>query len=182
MPVRKMFGPVTLALTAVLIVTGSLAGVSVAQDKGFQEKFKPGDPAPDFTTSDLDGNKYQLSSYKGKKSIMLNFWGIRCGACIEEMPYLEAMFAKYKDKDVVFLGVDTDGVNSDIIKGALKDINLKVTYPLLTDTEFTITDSYTNFLVPLTIVIDKSGIIRYIHTGFEKGREKEYEEALKKVL
>ena len=36
--------------------------------------------------------------------------------------------------------------------------------------------------VPLTIVIDRKGIIQYIHTGFEKGREKEYEEAVKKAL
>ena len=36
--------------------------------------------------------------------------------------------------------------------------------------------------MPLTIVIDKGGVIRFIHTGFEKGREKEYEDAVKKAL
>jgi peroxiredoxin len=170
------------AATAAAAVLCLVPGAGRAADKGFQEKFKVGDKAPDFTTKDIDGGTVKLSSFKGQKVIMLNFWGIRCGSCIEEMPYLEAMYQKYKDKPVAFLGVDTDGVNGDIIRGALSDLKLKVSYPLLLDEEFAITDIYTNFLVPLTIVIDRDGIIQYIHTGFEKGREKEYEDALKKVL
>ncbi len=170
------------AVTAVVALLGFMPGAGRAAEKGFQEKFKVGDRAPDFTTKDIDGGMVKLSSFKGKKVIMLNFWGIRCGSCIEEMPYLEAMYTKFKDKDVVFLGVDTDGVNGDIIKGALRDLKLAVSYQLLLDEEFSITDIYTNFLVPLTIVIDRDGVIQYIHTGFEKGREKEYEDALKKAL
>jgi peroxiredoxin len=45
-----------------------------------------------------------------------------------------------------------------------------------------VTDVYTNFLVPLTLVIDKAGVVQYIHTGFEKGTEKHYEDAVKKAL
>ena len=57
-----------------------------------------------------------------------------------------------------------------------------IAFPVLIDTEFQVTDVYTNFIVPLTLVIDRGGIIRYIHTGFEEGAEKEYEEAIKKAL
>ncbi len=167
-----------LGATAMIMVPSAVS----AQEKGFQEKFKPGDNAPDFTATDLDGNKVVLADFKGKKVVVLNFWGIRCGSCIEEMPFLEDIWQRYKSKEVAFLGVDTDGVNSDIIRGALKDLNLKPSYTLLLDLEFSITDTYTNFLVPLTLIIDKQGVVRYIHTGFEKGREKEYEEAVKKVL
>ncbi len=170
------------AVTAVVALLGIMPGAGRAAEKGFQEKFKVGDKAPDFTTKDIDGAMIKLSSFKGKKVVLLNFWGIRCGSCIEEMPYLEAMYARFKDKDVAFLGVDTDGVNGDIIRGALADLKLTVSYQLLLDEEFSITDIYTNFLVPLTIVIDRDGVIQYIHTGFEKGREKEYEDALKKAL
>jgi peroxiredoxin len=174
----------TLALLLVLAIAAVFSAPMPcrAEEKGFQNKFKPGDVAPEIATIDLDNAKVALSSFKGKKVVFLNFWGIRCGSCIEEMPYVEALYQKYKDKDAAFLGVDTDGVPADIIRAALKDLNLKISYTLLLDLEFTITDTYTNFLVPLTIVIDKKGVITYIHTGFEKGREKEYEEALKKAL
>lgn len=177
----KLILSLTVSIWVLTLITGGAVSTLRAEPE-FQNKFKPGEIAPDFTASDLDGGKVVLSSFRGKKAVMLNFWGIRCGSCIEEMPYLEDMYQRYKGKEVVFLGVDTDGVNSDIIKSSLKDLDLKISYTLLTDTDFTITDLYTNFLVPLTIVIDKKGVISYIHTGFEKGREKEYEKALRSVL
>ena len=146
------------------------------------EKFKPGDEAADFSTVDLDGNSVTLSSYEGNSVVLLNFWGLRCGACIEEMPHLNALYSKYKDKGVVVLGVGTDGVDAQTTRETMSEVGISAEYTLLLDQEFTITDTYTNFLVPLTIVIDREGIIRYIHTGYEKGMEKEYEKAVKDAL
>ena len=136
----------------------------------------------DFTTVDLDGNTHTLSSFKGNKVVLLNFWGLRCGACIEEMPHLNALYNNYKDKGVVVLGVGTDGVDAQTTRDTMSEVGISADYTLLLDQEFTITDTYTNFLVPLTIVIDKQGIIQYIHTGYEKGMEKEYEKAVKDAL
>lgn len=147
-----------------------------------QEKFKPGDAAPDFTLMSLANENITLSGFMGKKVVVLNFWGLRCSACIEEMPYLDAIHNRYRDKGLVVLGVDTDGVGIEDVVATLKEIRVAVGYPLLVDPEFAVTDAYTNFLVPLTIVIDKTGKIRYIHTGFEKGDEKKLESAVKKAL
>ena len=153
-----------------------------AEGMGDQQKFKAGDKAPDFTAKDLAGKEVKLSAYAGKNVVLLNFWGMRCGACLEEMPFLEVIAKKYADKGLVVLGVDTDGVDSQTVRDTLKEVNVNVTYRLVVDPDFSITDAYTNFLVPLTIVIDKKGIITYIHTGFEKGTEKRYEDEAKKAL
>jgi peroxiredoxin len=147
-----------------------------------QEKFKAGDTAPDFTVKDLAGKDVKLSSYKGAKVVLLNFWGLRCGACLEEMPYLEDLHKRYAGQGLAVLGVDTDGVDAATIKETMAEVKVSVSYPLLIDPDFTVTDQYTNFLVPLTIVIDKKGVISYIHTGFEKGTEKHYEAAVKQAL
>jgi peroxiredoxin len=147
-----------------------------------EQKFKAGDKAPEFAAKDLAGKEYKLSTYAGSKVVLLNFWGLRCGACLEEMPYLEEIAKKYAGEGLVVLGIDTDGVDAKTVVDTLTEVRVSVTYPLLTDEEFKVTDVYTNFLVPLTIVIDKGGVIRYIHTGFEKGTEKQYEEAVKKAL
>lgn len=171
---------VTLALVTLLCTAPAALA---ATDMGLgQDKFKPGDKAPDFVTKDLAGKEVKLSSFAGKNVVLLNFWGLRCGACLEEMPYLEAIGKAYADKGLVVLGVDTDGVDAKTVVETLAEVRVSVSYPLLTDEEFKITDVYTNFLVPLTIVIDKKGVITYIHTGFEKGTEKKYEEAVVKAL
>lgn len=146
------------------------------------DKFKPGDKAPDFTLKNLAGAEVKLSGFAGKQVVLLNFWGLRCGACLEEMPYLDVIGKAYADKGLVVLGVDTDGVDAKTVVETLAELKVSVSYPLLTDEEFKITDAYTNFLVPLTIVIDKGSVVRYIHTGFEKGTEKKYEDAVKKAL
>jgi peroxiredoxin len=146
------------------------------------DKFKPGDKAPDFTLKNLANADVKLSSYAGKNVVLLNFWGLRCGACLEEMPYLEKIGKSYQDKGLVVLGVDTDGVPAEDVVATLQEVQVAVSYPLLVDPDFSVTDAYTNFLVPLTIVIDKAGTIQYIHTGFDKGREKEYEQAVLKAI
>lgn len=175
---RNSNSAITLALLALLCVTPA---VLAAGELG-QEKFKAGDKAPDFTLKSIANAEFKLSSYAGKQAVLLNFWGLRCGACLEEMPYLEKISVKYQDKGLVVLGVDSDGVGADDVIATLKEVNVSVSYPLLVDPDFAVTDTYTNFLVPLTIMIDKKGIITYIHTGFEKGAEKHYEDAVKKAL
>lgn len=168
------------SLLFALLVAGAPSRLA-AEGMGDQ-KFKPGDKAPEFVAKDLAGKEIKLSSFAGKKVVLLNFWGLRCGACLEEMPYLETIAKDYAGKGLAVLGIDTDGVDAQTVIDTLKEVQVGVTYPLLTDPDFAITDVYTNFLVPLTIVIDKQGVVTYIHTGFEKGTEKVYESAVKKAL
>jgi len=178
-----MFGR-NAGVTVTLALVALLCAASAARASGGlgQEKFKPGDKAPDFVAKDFTGKEIKLSSFAGKKVVLLNFWGVRCGACLEEMPYLDVIGKKYADKGLVLLGVNTDGIDAKTALETLTELKVSVGYQLLTDEDFKITDIYTNFLVPLTIVIDKKGIITYIHTGFEKGSEKHYEDAVKKAL
>jgi peroxiredoxin len=175
--VKKRLVPAGMLLLAVLF-----GGVSVRAEGLGDQKFKPGDKAPDFVAKDLNGKEVRLSTFAGKSVVLLNFWGLRCGACLEEMPHLESLSKKYADKGLVVLGVDTDGVDATTVIETIQEVGVSVSYPLLTDQDFLITDVYTNFLVPLTILIDKASVITYIHTGFEKGTEKQYEDAARKAL
>ena len=80
------------------------------------------------------------------------------------------------------LSVVTDGVDAAATRTIMKDIGVSPSYPVLMDPDFTASDTYTTFVVPHTLVIDRNGIIRYVHTGFESGTEKQYEAALVKAL
>jgi peroxiredoxin len=182
-PRFKALLPITAGIIAagIFILVLGQSPAQAAMDFG-KEKFKVGDKATDFTCVDLDGGQVTLSSFQGKKVVLLNFWGVRCSACIEEMPHLNKLQDKYGGKDLVVLGVNTDGVDSTVIREAMKDGTIDPNYTFLLDQEFAVTDTYTNFLVPLTLVIDKKGIVQYIHTGYERGDEKHYEEAVRKAL
>ena len=59
-----------------------------------------GAAAPDFSLPDIDGNKITLSALKGK-TVLLDFWGTWCHACISGIPELKQAAAKYADRLVV---------------------------------------------------------------------------------
>ena len=70
-------------------------------------KLLPGQPAIDFSLSDIEGNNYSLSDFKGKV-LYLDFWATWCGPCTKESPYFESLAKKFIDKDVLFLPISMD--------------------------------------------------------------------------
>ena len=74
-----------------------------------------GKPVSDFSATDLDGNPISLQDYRGKV-VLLDFWGVWCGFCIDEMPNLKSVYATYKDQ-----GFDIIGVSLDDEEAALRD-------------------------------------------------------------
>ncbi len=145
-------------------------------------KFKVGDKAPDFTLQEIGGRQVQLSSVCKTKVVLLAFWSLRCGACLQEVPHLEKLHKNYGGRGVAVLSVVTDGVDAATTKTVMKEVGAAPSYPVLVDPDFTVSDTYTNFVVPHTLVIDRKGIVRYVHTGFETGTEKQYEAALAQAL
>jgi thiol-disulfide isomerase/thioredoxin len=67
-------------------------------------KLAPGEPAPNFTLPNAEGNVVHLSDFKGK-IVYLDFWGTWCYPCIQEIPDALKLQEKYKDKPVAFLYV-----------------------------------------------------------------------------
>lgn len=92
----------------------------------------------DFSTETLDGEKIDQTIFSGKKLTMINAWTTWCGACIEEMPDLEALSQELKDKNaqVISIACDTysprEGVNEELLELAqqIKE-RTGVTFPTL---------------------------------------------------
>ena len=70
-------------------------------------KLKPGQPTPDFTLDDLEGQSVSLSDFKGQ-AVFLDFWSRGCAPCIEDFPYLEQIKQQTQDQEVVFLSISLD--------------------------------------------------------------------------
>jgi len=145
-----------------------------------------GKPAPAFQVKDLDGKDLRLSDFAGKKLVWINFWGLRCGPCIQEMPVLEKVYKTYEARGVVMIGLNSDGVDGNHIRKAVAERpelkSMGVTFPMAADPEFKAIDAYQLAGAPLNVLVDKEGVIRYRHTGYEPGDEAQYTEAIDKLL
>ena len=73
-------------------------------------QLKPGQPAPDFTLDDLQGQSVSLSDFKGQ-AVFLDFWASWCGPCIGAVPHLEELKQRTRDQKVVFLNISLDSAD-----------------------------------------------------------------------
>jgi thiol-disulfide isomerase/thioredoxin len=121
----------------------------------------------DFTLKNLAGKNVKLSDYKGKV-VVLDFWATWCGPCRASFPHMQELVNEYKNKDVVFLFVDTwqDGTPDMINKEVSKFItDNKYTFNVLLDYKKDIVVKYKVEAIPTKIVIDKMGDLLSINSS-----------------
>ena len=128
-----------------------------------------------FSVEDINGNTYTLESLKGKV-IVMNFWFIECKPCIMEMPELNDLTEKFKNKDVVFLGFATN--NKSKIEAFLKSKTFN--YQIIPSST-QVAESYQVRAFPTHVIIDKQSIIRYHTVGLGPNTIQELEENIKKL-
>lgn len=135
-------------------------------------------PAPDFTLKSYSGKNLKLSEYRGQV-VLLNFWASWCGPCRQEMPLLDSLHAKYKSLGFTVLGVNVEEDSAKAV-GVLK--KNKLTFPILFDTENKVSKLYDISAMPSTVIIDRDGVMRYLHQGYKPGDENVYKDVVKKLL
>lgn len=143
-------------LSCVLVLATSVTVFSQTAQPAASTESKPAAPA--FSVTSLTGQKFELASLRGKV-VVLNFWFTGCPPCIEEMPKLNDLVSKFKDKDVVFLAPTWD--NEATLQAFLKDHAFK--YHIIPNAGemiiVTYSDGTGNVAFPMHIVIDKEGKI-----------------------
>ncbi len=118
-------------------------------------------PAPDFTLPDLEGRQIHLADLKGKV-VLLDFWAIWCGPCVEEIPQLVKLAGIYKDKPFVYYAINDDASAKDIQAFAKKN-NLAI--PALVAKGTSISSDYEIVAIPTLFILDKKGIVREVSVG-----------------
>ncbi len=135
-------------------------------------KVRPGNPAPDFTTNDINGKPFTLSSLKGKV-VILDFWASWCGPCRKSNPHMRELYAKYHSKGLDMVYVSDDDGNPAKWKAAVEKDQLigdgfhhvlrglKITDPVKYTLDKTndISDKYAIHYLPTKYLIDKEGNI-----------------------
>jgi thiol-disulfide isomerase/thioredoxin len=117
---------------------------------------------PEIGLTDMRGSRVDLASLKGKV-VIIDFWASWCAPCKEEMPVLERLYKKYKSKGLVIVGVSVDQDVANV-RSFLKQ--LPVSFPIVHDGEHKVADRFKPPRMPSSYVVDRKGIVRYVHGGF----------------
>jgi len=135
-------------------------------------------PAPDFVLRSLEGANLRLSEHMGEV-VMVTFWATWCGPCQQQLPALDELYNKYRRAGLVLLAVNID---DDAARATAMAQALKLTYPVLFDTRKEVSRAYDLGTMPLTILIDREGVVRYVSEGYRPGFDQVYAEQLRKLL
>jgi peroxiredoxin len=139
-----------------------------------------GQPAPDFALRSLPGENVRLSEHFGEV-VLINFWATWCGPCRQEMPLLDEIYGKYRRAGLVLFSVNIDEAdNLDAAKEMAQ--TLKISYPVLFDARKEVSRAYQAGTMPLTVLIDREGVVRYVSEGYKVGYEVRYTDKLRELL
>jgi peroxiredoxin len=137
-----------------------------------------GQVAPDFVLKGMKGENLRLSEFLGEV-VMLNFWATWCGSCRQEMPELERLYETYRSAGFVLIGVNVD----DDTERAVEFVHaLAVDYPILLDPRKSVAPLYQLNELPMSVLIDRAGVVRFVHDDYQAGKEQPYLAELKALL
>src|ERR1700721_2453476 len=137
-----------------------------------------GREAPDFVLKALDGRNLRLSEFRGQV-VLVNFWARWAGDSRQEMPALDRINTTYGRAGLVVLGVSVD---EDLARAREFADAMKVSYPIMFDTGSNIGRDYRLQTMPMTILVDRAGIVRYSNVGFKRGDERAYLDHIRELL
>jgi thiol-disulfide isomerase/thioredoxin len=158
-----------LCLTAL-----ALAPVLAVSDSPLQA----GAPGPAFQLNSNSGKPISLADLKGQ-IVLVNFWASWCGPCRQEMPILEQLNRQYRNKGVTLIGVNVEP-DSAAANAWIKAT--PVSFPILYDVDSKVSKLYEVQGMPNTVILDRKGIVRYIHRGYSPGAENEYLDQIRALI
>ena len=150
---------------------------------------KEGNKAPDFSAIDQNGNKVKLSSFKGKKNVVLYFYPKdMTPGCTTEACDFRDQFKKFKTAEILGVSIDSPERHQKFIE------KYDLPFTLISDVDQKVVNKYGVWqgkklygrtfmgIVRSTFIIDKSGVIRKIFPKVKvKGHIDEVMEALKEL-
>ena len=162
----------TLTITAALLASSAFAPGALAGDA-------LGQPAPGFSLP-LRGGTAPLGLDKLRgQVVMVNFWASWCGPCREEFPLLDQVYKKYKPLGFTMLGINVEPESKDAEGFIAKT---PVTFPIVFDKDSAVSKLYHVEGMPSTVLIDRNGVLRWVHRGYKPGDENEYLDHVRALL
>jgi thiol-disulfide isomerase/thioredoxin len=110
--------------------------------------------APDFTLPTLSGAFLRVADLQGKV-VLLNFWATWCVPCRTEMPSIEALYQRYKDRGLEVVAVNLDMLSTASVEAFMQEVG--VTFRVGLDPSWSTARAYRVLGLPTTYLIDRAG-------------------------
>jgi peroxiredoxin len=154
---RRTYG---IARWAALL--GCVCAVWIA-DADAASALEPGDAAKDFQAPNLDGDgMVSLKDHRGKV-VYLDFWASWCNPCQTAIPLIEELRGEFPADDFQVVAVNLDKSTKKAKKFLSKN---PVGYPSASDPRGMLPRAFGLETMPTSYLIDRAGVIRYVHKGF----------------
>ncbi len=172
---RKRALMVTGAIAAAAIL--GVAALSARPRGGTSVTGTPalGEPAPEVTLTDFEGESFSLQDYEGRPVVM-NFWASWCPFCAAEMPDFEKVHRSVSE-DVTFLGIDQCESCQGGSRGAAERLAREtgVSYRLAEDPNGSVFVAFGGSSMPTTIFIDANGrVVESVGGMLSEGQLRDY--------
>lgn len=138
-------------------------------------------PAIDFTLQDSQGAAVSLAEYRGKV-VWLSFWATWCHACQQEMRFLKDMQERFGGQGLQVMAINVDSADEQT-RAATVARGLRLNYPVLFDPDTQVASRYNPSMeLPVSVLIDREGRIRYILKGYEAGENEAIEATIRAIV
>ena len=163
----------------------SLYGKNIAQEIKKKEMSSLLQEAPDFSATTIDGETVKLSSFRGKKNVLLEFWASWCVPCRQSFPDLKNLLTEPHMKDLIIIAIALDNKEDSWKKAITKDSIsnwYNILAPIESNNKFQrnrkILNKYEVLPIPMQYLVDKTGKI----VGHWIGQSKENENSLREKV
>jgi len=137
-----------------------------------------GAKAPSFDLpAQAGGKRASLESVDGKVGI-IDFWATWCEPCQKSFPKYQALVAKY-ESDLGIIGISEDD-EPDSIRDFAKETGVE--FVLAWDRDKRVAERYKPEAMPTGFIVDKQGVVRYMHAGYHEGEEAQIEKQVQALL
>jgi thiol-disulfide isomerase/thioredoxin len=155
---------------SVLLIGAALTAMSA---KAAERIAAPLNGATQWVNSPL----LSMESLRGKV-VLIDFWTYGCLVCMNALPHVKALEAKYRDQGFVVVGVHTPEFAYEKVQSKVR--KLEITYPVAMDNDYQIWKAYGNQYWPAKYLVNAQGQIRYQHFG--EGAYQETDQMVQNLL